>query len=120
MKAEKYLKIIIRMCNTFEECSDCPNYKVVCNVAGWGIDTKKAVEIAEEWDKENPAKTRLSEFLRLFPNAEMVLDSESGKYFPKGCVQGFDKEFECKCEDVLGYVENCCNKCSEEFWEEEV
>lgn len=32
MKAEKYLKIINRMCNVFNECSDCPNYKVICNV----------------------------------------------------------------------------------------
>lgn len=115
MKSEKYLKIINRMCNTFEECSDCPNYKVVCNVAVWSIDTKKAVEIAEEWDKENPARTRLSEFLRIFPNVDMKIDSESGRSFPDFCIQIVDGKESC--------VEECdggCSVCKENYWDEEV
>lgn len=120
MDAEKYLKTLHRMCDTVERCASCPLDKIGCGFSGEQADLKKVVEVVEKWGSENPVSTRLSVFLEMFPNAEMVLDSESGKYFPKGCVQDFDKEYECKCEDVLGYIENCCNKCSEEFWEEEV
>lgn len=115
MKAEKYLKIINRMCNVFEECSDCPNYKVICNVEKLEVDVKKAVEIAEEWDKEHPGKTRLEEFLRIFPNVDMEIDSKSGRSFPDFCIKLVDGKESCVEEWDGG-----CSVCREDYWDEEV
>ena len=73
------------------------------------------VEVVEKWGNENPVSTRLFAFLEMFPNAEMELNLESGKYFPDFCVRTLDKAVEC--------LEGCyggCRVCKEKFWEEEV
>lgn len=110
MDAVEYLKTLCRMCHC--ECLKCEFGK-----ARSGFETcpvwqrthpKEAVEIAEKWAKEHPVKTRQSEFLKLFPNAQT--DS--------GCLNACPM-------DVFGNTGIDCNKrtcfeCKKEFWMQEV
>lgn len=110
MDAVEYLKTLDRMCHC--ECLKCEIGK-----ARSGFETcpvwqrthpKEAVEIAEKWAAEHPAKTRQSEFLKLFPNAQT--DS--------GCLNACPM-------DVFGNTGIDCNKricfeCKKAFWMQEV
>ena len=110
MDAVEYLKTLDRMCHC--ECLKCEFGK-----ARRGFETcpvwqrthpEEAVEIAEKWAAEHPAKTRQSEFLKLFPNAQT--DS--------GCLNACPM-------DVFGNTGIDCNKrtcfeCKKEFWLAEV
>lgn len=111
MDAEKYLKTLHRMCDTVEGCASCPLDKIGCGFSGEQADLKKVVEVVEKRGSENPVSTRLSEFLKMFPNAEMELNSESGKHFPNFCVLTLDKAVECR---------ESCRVCKEKFWNEEI
>lgn len=71
-------------------------------------DNTRAVKFVERWDAEHPVKTRQSEFLKLFPNAQT--DS--------GCLNACPM-------DVFGNAGIDCNKrtcfeCKKEFWLAEV
>ena len=77
----------------------------VYRVAG---DNTGAVKFVERWDAEHHVKTRQSEFLKLFPNAQT--DS--------GCLNACPM-------DVFGNMGINCNKrtcfeCKKEFWLQEV
>ena len=76
MDAVEYLKTLCRMCHC--ECLKCEFGK-----ARSGFETcpvwqrthpKEAVEIAEKWAAEHPAKTRQSEFLKQWPEAALSKD----------------------------------------------
>ena len=71
-------------------------------------DNTWAVKFVERWDAEHPVKTRQSEFLKLFPNAQT--DS--------GCLNACPM-------DVFGNTGIDCNKrtcfeCKKAFWLAEV
>ena len=71
-------------------------------------DNTWAVKFVEQWDAEHPVKTRQSEFLKLFPNAQT--DS--------GCLNACPM-------DVFGNTGIDCNKqtcyeCKNAFWLAEV
>lgn len=71
-------------------------------------DNTRAVKFVERWDAEHPVKTRQSEVLKLFPNAQT--DS--------GCLNACPM-------DVFGNTGIDCNKrtcfeCKKEFWLQEV
>ena len=77
----------------------------VYRIAG---DNTGAVKFVERWDAEHPVKTRQSEFLKLFPNAQT--DS--------GCLNACPM-------DVFGNTGIDCNKrtcfeCKKAFWLAEV
>ena len=110
MDAVEYLKTLNRMCHC--ECLKCEFGKArsefeTCPV--WQrTHPKEAVEIAEKWAKDHPVKTRQSEFLKLFPNAQT--DS--------GCLNACPM-------DVFGNTGIDCNKrtcfeCKKAFWLAEV
>lgn len=69
----------------------------------------KTVEIIEQWSKEHPVKTRMSEFLKLFPNA--MLDEQNGilEICPMLIYGG-------SCEDYAGHLPYYCYDCKEKFW----
>lgn len=79
----------------------------------------KANEIVLKWCDEHPIKTRQSEFLKLFPNAET---DTSGVIMIAPC--GVNRTL----YDVDGYYDKCkraieygsCEKCRKEYWNEEV
>lgn len=71
MDAVEYVKTLRRLCKSKERCPGCKLYN---KEDGYCIvDTseyaEEAVQIVEQWAKDNPVKTRQSEFLKMFPNA---------------------------------------------------
>ena len=75
----------------------------------------KFVETVEQWVKEHPVKTRQSEFLKQWPDAEM---SDEGLPAISPC-QWDVRWLECKsqkdCED-----RGVCDKCRRDFWLKEI
>ena len=61
---------------------------------------EKSVAIVEKWKAEHQSKTRLSEFLRMFPNADL-LDG-----LPIACVKQYDKNFVCEIDNCPQCVKN--------------
>lgn len=111
MDALGFLKTLRRMCNC-ECCSQCEIGKrliVVETCTAWRkAHPEEAVAIVERWAAEHPVKTRQSEFLKLFPNAQT--DS--------GCLNACPM-------DVFGNTGIDCNKhtcfeCKKAFWLAEV
>ena len=76
MDAVKFLKTLRRMCNC--ECHKCEFWKRLVGFETCTVWRKnhpeEAVAIAEQWAAEHPAKTRQSEFLKLFPGAAPTKD----------------------------------------------
>lgn len=69
MDAVEFLKERTRMCNFYmSRCMNCPGNKVAycATLCAAAIEL---VPIVEQWVEEHPAKTRQSEFLKMFPNA---------------------------------------------------
>lgn len=109
MDAVEYVKQRNRMCDYYVNCSECPvgQYKVCASIVG----IPKLIPIIEQWAKEHPVKTRQSEFLKIFPNAE----KNNG-------VLNF-------CPQRFGYFRidrKCCKsatectECKREFWLKEI
>ena len=108
MDAVEYLKEKERMIASMRHCIGCDNceYDDFCN----GVMTnEKQVALVEQWSKEHPIKTYKSEFLKLFPDAELDRGGNlmccvrhiSGKQCPNlgchdlliSCKEGWDSEF---------------------------
>ena len=74
MDAVKFLKTLRRMCNC--ECHKCEFWKRLVGFETCTVWRKthpeEAVAILEQWAKEHPVKTRQSEFLKLFPEANVA------------------------------------------------
>ncbi len=110
MDALKYLKTLRRMCNA--KCRKCEFgevYRVNGGCSTWQKNhPEEAVAIVEKWAAEHPAKTRQSEFLKYYPDAQ--IDS--------GCLNACPM-------DIFGDMGINCNKqtcyeCKKEFWLTEV
>lgn len=73
-------------------------------------DNTRAVKFVERWDAEHPIKTRQSEFLKMFPGADICeMD---------GCLTLNPCNFYPKMrEECSG---RRCSDCRREFWLEEV
>lgn len=72
-------------------------------------DANFLVNFIEEWAKEHPAKTRLSEFLKQYPEA--ALDNDG---YPVLNPCGFYKKMREEC------IGKSCPDCRREFWMQEV
>ena len=72
MDAVKYLEERKRMCGSYNNmCVGCGFGQVPkCNNTE-DYNPEEAVAIVEKWSAEHPVKTRQSEFLKLFPNANL-------------------------------------------------
>ena len=112
MDAVEYLKTLCRMCHC--ECLKCEFGK-----ARSGFETcpvwqrthpEEAVEIAEKWAKEHPAKTRQSVFLEQWPDAR--IHKEDGLPMASPC--DLDDKLMGKCEGIS------CPECRKKFWLTEV
>ena len=74
MDAVEFCKTVNRLCRN-QSCDECPVYKngMGCMV-GFDDDSIKSIDETvskvEQWAKEHPIKTRQSELLKMFPNAE--------------------------------------------------
>lgn len=121
MDAIKYLKTKLRMCIAYHrKCEDCP---LGHNSNGTELNCymfqehrpEEAVAAVEKWAAEHPARTRQSEFLKMFPNAPFdkhgginILPCDTDKRYGDG-----DK-YEHNCRGVN------CEDCRRKYWSEEI
>ena len=78
------------------------------------IDTE-IVEQVEQWAKEHPVKTRQSEFLKQWPDAEIGGDGLLSIAPCQLDVRWVQGESPKDCED-----RGVCNKCRRDFWLKEI
>ena len=114
MDAVEFLRERRRMCNAQDDCDTCP-IDIVCAdyFVNHNYSQEKAsgmVSTVEQWAAEHPAKTRQSEFLKLFPGADV------GK--TDGCLTL------CPCNIYEKMRKECggpkCSECRRKFWLAEV
>lgn len=86
MDAFEYIKEAKRICKSRGVCKSafgkCPlldengHCTATADIRAADIieKTERAVQIVEQWAKEHPVKTRQSEFLKMFPNADLCRD----------------------------------------------
>lgn len=113
MKEKATIFDYARMCKKHKNCRGCPlsialnGMKVVC------LDlikeyTDKANEIILKWCEEHPIKTRQSEFLKMFPNAEL------SDRIIKICPEEIDIKNSINCG------KQSCDTCRKNYWLAEV
>lgn len=119
MDAVKFFKTVNRLCKN-QSCEECPVYKNdMCCMVGFDEDSIKSIEETiskvEQWAKDHPAKTRQSEFLKLFPNAYLntitrLLPCSLDKTLkPLRCAKYGYLSITCRCD-----------RCRDDYWNEEV
>ena len=113
MDAVEYVKQRERMCGHYVHCGDCPvgDYQGCTSLN----EIPKMVPIVEKWAKEHPVKTRQSEFLKQWPDAEIGYD---GLLTIAPCQLNIellqcDSQEDCENRGV-------CNKCCRDFWLKEI
>lgn len=127
MDAVEYEKGRHRMCRTNilkkGSCEGCDAYSCLRRRCGFAVDAvkskaedadviKKNIAIVERWVKANPIKTRQSEFLKQFPNADFT------RLQP--CIIEKDKR-PTRCTKYIDEVGRCfCDDCRNDYWNEEV
>ena len=108
-------KTVNRLCKNQRHCTECPICKngVSCMVKADDDSIKsmeETVSKVEQWAKDNPVKTRQSEFLKMFPGADV---GETD-----GCLTL------CPCNIYKKMRKECgapnCSECRKEFWFTEV
>ena len=125
MDALEYEKARIRMCNTMVlkegGCSAFPLYdglKFRCMIAASVVTKpdedaiKKNIDKVIKWAKDHPVKTRQSELLKMFPNAQMSADGDVIWMCPK--YISYDYRPEENCHEIS------CSDCKRKFWLTEV
>lgn len=105
MDAVKFLKERKRMCDSFGDssCEGCLIYAIDIGTGCFDFQDdhpKQTVEIVEKWAAEHPEETRLTEFLKHYPNALMEDDGT-----PEVCVNelGLKRDDGCACRAVTGH-----------------
>lgn len=111
MDAMEFCKQLDRICKSHFSCESCPLGDGKCSIRYIGRNGESVVKIVEEWAKDHPVKTRQSEFLKMFPNAQMVGIERTF------CVAHFDITKKCKGTNPS---EEQCIACRYRFWNEEV
>lgn len=112
MDAVKFIEERKRLCGTHDICKDCPangNPGCMFNLNG-GADADEQVNFLEEWVAAHPRKTRQSEFLKLFPGADVGETDGCLTLDPCNVYKKMRKE----CEGRK------CSECRKAFWLAEV
>lgn len=118
MDAVEYNMTLYRMCQSNElSCNMC-DFKKLCGIKNSGStleDAKEAVAFVEQWSKDHPVKTRQSEFLKMFPNANL---KNITRLLPCS-IDSNMKPLRCA---KYGYLSiTCrCDRCRDDYWKEEV
>ena len=113
MDAVEYVKQRERMCDYYVNCGDCPagNYEGCASLH----EIPNLVPIVEKWVKAHPIKTRQSEFLKQWPDAEIGDDG-----YPSVAPCQLYKDMEEKDENGV-CCKNCgCGICRRDFWLKEI
>lgn len=114
MDAVEFLNEGTRMCNSYEACVGCPMWETddCCMVS---MNLKRMINIVEKWAKEHPVKTRQSEFLKMWPEAEICDDGLPGV----DPCQLYKEIVNVKIHD--GYCNKYgCAECRRDFWLKEI
>lgn len=113
MDAIEYVKTIHRLCESqgcyFGRATECPLLNrgdkkdgyCIANISGC---EEKAMQIVEQWAKDNPIKTRQNEFLRMFPDAVI---EDDGILCVEPCI--IEKSIRCTNGKT-------CDDCHREYW----
>ena len=112
MDAVQFIEERKRLCGTHDICKDCPangNPGCMFNLNG-GADADEQVNFLEEWVAAHPRKTRQSEFLKLFPGADVGETDGCLTLDPCNVYKKMRKE----CEGRK------CSECRKAFWLAEV
>ena len=113
MDAVEFLKAFGRLCNNYLCGDNCPLIDSCDDESDDGYVRK--VQIVEQWAKEHPVKTRQSEFLKMWPDAEIGDDG-----LPSIAPCQLYKDMEEKDENGV-CCKNCgCGICRRDFWLKEV
>ena len=113
MDAVEFLKAFGRLCNNYLCGDNCPLIDICDDVSDDGYVRK--VQIVERWAKAHPIKTRQSEFLKQWPDAEIGDDG-----YPSVAPCQLYKDMEEKDENGV-CCKNCgCGICRRDFWLKEV
>ena len=113
MDAVEFLKAFGRLCNNYLCGDNCPLIDSCDDESDDGYVRK--VQIVEKWAKEHLAKTRQSEFLKQWPDAEVGDDG-----YPSVAPCQLYKDIEEKDENGI-CCKNCgCDKCRRDFWLKEI
>lgn len=121
MDAVEFIEERCRMCNYYHSCNACPGKEGVglcgLNVVSGTIAEEQAA-IVEKWSKEHPRKTRQSEFLERYPEANV--DKSTGVLVL--CPAALKKEYRddrgaCNAYSIESGV---CDNCRRAFWMQEV
>ena len=122
MDAVEFFKTVNRLCEN-QSCRECPVCKegvcIVMNMVrldgGLVESIEETVSKVEEWAKDNPVKTRQSEFLKQFPNADL-------KIITRLLPCSLDKTLKPLRCAKYGYLSiTCrCDRCRDDYWNEEV
>lgn len=116
MDAVEFLKQLNRMCKThiYDSCAECPACKYRCGDQFDGQE-EDGVSIVEQWAKEHPVKTRQSEFLKQWPDAEI---GEDGLPVVAPCQLNLELIHDGSSKDCES--RGVCDECRREFWMQEV
>lgn len=113
MDAVEFLKALGRLCNNYPCGDNCPLIDSCDDESVDGYVRK--VQTVEQWAKEHPVKTRQSEFLKQWPDAEIGDDG-----FPSVAPCQLYKDMGEKDEDGV-CCKNCgCGICRRDFWLKEI
>ena len=116
MDAIEYVKQRKRMCDYYAHntcCSKCPAFS--CVECGGLNGISKMVPIVEQWTKEHPVKTRQSEFLKQWPDAEI---GDDGLLAVAPCQLNLELIHGGSAKDCES--RGVCDECRREFWMQEV
>lgn len=101
-----------RMCGKYHytNCKGCPMWDEMCNLRVMSeVRLDKTNEIILKWCEEHPIKTRQSEFLKMFPNAQ-----KGENEILKLCPNCIDASIECF------HSAKKCAECCKNYWLAEV
>lgn len=107
MDAVEFVKTVNRLCKNLR-CKECPVYKEGICTVGFDDYSVKSIEETvskvEQWAKDHPVKTRQSEFLKMFPNAEFCRD----------VINILPCSIEKEMRECCGDRE--CEECRKDYW----
>lgn len=120
MDAVEFFKTVKRLCKN-QGCEECPVYNNndMCCMVGFDDDSIKSIEETvskvEQWAKYHPGKTRQSEFLKMFPNADLKIITRLSPC----SLDGTMKPLRCAKYSYLSITRRC-DRCRFDYWNEEV
>nr|DAF41967.1 MAG TPA: hypothetical protein [Caudoviricetes sp.] len=118
MDAVEFFKTVKRLCKN-QGCDGCPVCKnntcmvmLMSRIYGASDESiEETISKVEQWAKDHPVKTRQSEFLKMFPDAQTdggVINFCPNGFLPKGEAKAYCKKYD------------KCIECRKDYWLAEV